>query len=306
MTSSFGPGQPRPPGRSGAPAATAHRPVPAGRSSVPRTSWWHGLGFVHGVVLGAAGMAVVVALVALVAWGLSITGRAGPVVEDSISTNNHDATAERQSLDPSASLGPSESPQAPVEPPPEFSDAAALAAALAVLDEPVGGYVGGYDRTLFGQAWYDSDGNGCDTRNDILRRDLSDIVIKSDSNGCKVLRGSLIDPYSGDAMTFVSGVGTSVLVQIDHVVPLAWAWDNGASTWTTEQRQDFANDPLNLLAVSGELNQEKSASGPASWLPPNRAAHCAYVTIFAEVLIDYRLSLPSNDREVLTQVLNGC
>ncbi|WP_293170233.1 HNH endonuclease family protein [Microcella sp.] len=178
--------------------------------------------------------------------------------------------------------------------------------ALATLDEPAAGNVVGYDRTLFGQSWYDSDRNGCDTRNDILRRDLSDVMIKSDSNGCKVLRGGLIDPYSGDAMTFVSGADTSVLVQIDHVVPLAWAWDNGASTWTTEQRQDFANDPLNLLAVSGQANQEKSASGPASWMPPNRDAHCVYVTIFTKVLVEYRLSVPSDDRTVLTQVLSGC
>lgn len=181
-----------------------------------------------------------------------------------------------------------------------------LLGALATLDEPAEGNVVGYDRALFGQNGFDSDRNGCDTRNDILRRDLTDLVIKEDSNGCKVLRGALIDPYSGDAMTFVSGVNTSVLVQIDHVVPLAWAWDNGASVWTTEQRQDFANDPRNLLAVSGELNQEKSASGPASWLPPNRAAHCDYATIFTGVLVEYRLSVPSDDRAVLAQVLSGC
>jgi hypothetical protein len=185
------------------------------------------------------------------------------------------------------------------------SDTAALINALSALPTSTGSSPG-YDRTLFGQSWYDSDGNGCDTRNDILRRDLTDLVIKEDSNGCKVLRGTLIDPYSGDAMTFVSGVDTSVLVQIDHVVPLAWAWDNGASAWTLEQRQDFANDPRNLLAVSGELNQSKSALGPASWMPPNRAAHCSYVTQFADVVVTYQLSVDDADRTVMIAVLQRC
>lgn len=300
MTSLMGSGPPRPPGRSRSPGPDPHSPVPPGRSGAPHTSWWHGLGFVHGIVLGAAGMAALVALVALLTWCLSITGRAAPIVEDSVSPDRSDTTGAPESV------APPENPPTPAAPPSESGDAAVLLGALATLDEPAEGNVVGYDRALFGQNGFDSDRNGCDTRNDILRRDLTDLVIKEDSNGCKVLRGALIDPYSGDAMTFVSGVNTSVLVQIDHVVPLAWAWDNGASVWTTEQRQDFANDPRNLLAVSGELNQEKSASGPASWLPPNRAAHCDYATIFTGVLVEYRLSVPSDDRAVLAQVLSGC
>lgn len=185
------------------------------------------------------------------------------------------------------------------------SDVSQLLESLESLPSPSDA-VPPYDRALFGQAWFDSDRNGCDTRNDILRRDLMDVEIKSDTNGCKVLSGRLIDPYSGDAMTFVSGVDTSVLVQIDHVVPLAWAWDNGASAWTNDERQDFANDPLNLLAVSGELNQEKSAQGPASWLPPNRAAHCGYAEQFTEVLIAYRLAVPVQDRAALNRLLENC
>ncbi|MDP3208284.1 MAG: HNH endonuclease family protein, partial [Rhodoglobus sp.] len=145
------------------------------------------------------------------------------------------------------------------------------------------GFVADYDRDLFGQNGFDLDRNGCDTRNDILRRDLLDIVLKADTNGCKVLRGTLIDPYSGQAIDFISGETTSFEVQIDHLVPLAWAWQNGASLWTIDRRTEFANDPENLLAVEGGLNQEKSASGPAEWLPPNRAFHCDYAAGFATV-----------------------
>lgn len=216
---------------------------------------------------------------------------AEPATPPTVAENGRPVPSATQSDQPS-SLGPPAATEDLIE-------------QLVALPSSVGN-VPGYDRALFGQTWFDSDRNGCDTRNDILRRDLIEVVISDNSNGCKVLRGTLIDPYSGDAMTFVSGVDTSVLVQIDHVVPLAWAWDNGASAWTLEQRQDFANDPRNLLAVSGELNQQKLASGPASWLPPNRAAHCAYAGQFAEVLVQYRLSMPDDDEAVLIQILEDC
>jgi hypothetical protein len=251
-------------------------------------------------------MAVFVALIGLFVWVFSITGRDAPVMDDLVSPDPSEIRASPEGSAAPESLGPLASPPPTSAPSSGSNDASGLIGALAALDDSSGGSPGGYDRALFGQAWFDSDRNGCDTRNDILRRDLSDVVIKSNSNGCKVLRGVLIDPYSGDAMTFASGVDTSVLVQIDHVVPLAWAWNNGASGWTTDQRQDFANDPRNLLAVSGELNQEKSASGPASWLPPNRAAHCAYVTQFADVLVTYQLSVPVDDRTVLVEILRTC
>ena len=86
----------------------------------------------------------------------------------------------------------------------------------------------GYDRDQFGQAWYDADRNGCDTRNDILRRDLKDFTFKAGTNGCLVLSGTLTDPYTADTIEFVRGTGTSSAVQIDHVVPLSDAWQKGA------------------------------------------------------------------------------
>ena len=111
----------------------------------------------------------------------------------------------------------------------------------------------GYTRDQFGPAWSDVDRNGCDTRNDILERDLKSIVYKSPSNPCVILFGVLIDPYSGESIDFLRGVATSADVQIDHVVALSNAWQTGAFKLSAENRKAFANDPLNLLAVKGCL-----------------------------------------------------
>jgi hypothetical protein len=150
-------------------------------------------------------------------------------------------------------------------------------AALAAL--PVKGRAPrtGYDRGLFGQAWADTDRNGCDTRNDILRRDLTALVLRAGTYGCLVLSGRLDDPYTGQPIAFVRGEGTSARVQIDHVVALSDAWQKGAQQWSTSTRTRFANDPLNLLAVDGPTNQAKSDGDAATWLPPRTSYRCAYV-----------------------------
>ena len=121
----------------------------------------------------------------------------------------------------------------------------------------------GYSRAQFGPAWTDdvtvADGhNGCDTRNDILRRDLTDRVIKPGTRGCVVASGVLHDPYTGTAIVFTRGQGTSRAVQIDHVVALGDAWQTGAQRLSLPVRTDFANDPLNLLAVSGAANEKRA------------------------------------------------
>ena len=100
-----------------------------------------------------------------------------------------------------------------------------------------------YDRARFGQAWADVDRNGCDTRNDVLGEDLLDPVFKEGTNDCKVLSGTLIDPYDGRRVEFVSGGETSILVQIDHVVALGWAWRHGADAWTDERRTAVRERP---------------------------------------------------------------
>ena len=163
-----------------------------------------------------------------------------------------------------------------------------------------------YDRARFGPAWADVDRNGCDTRNDVLRRDLDDVVIKADTNGCKVFSGTLIDPYDGTIVDFVSGPETSVLVQIDHIVALGWAWHEGAASWSDDARTSFANDPINLVATIGATNQSKGALGPEDWLPTTGAARCTYVVMFVEVLVAYDLSINPEDRGAAEAVLQRC
>ncbi|MDO5670042.1 MAG: HNH endonuclease family protein [Corynebacterium sp.] len=167
-----------------------------------------------------------------------------------------------------------------------------------------------YDRAEFGQAWSDDvrvDGgrNGCDTRNDILRRDLTDPVIRPGTHGCLVESGTLHDPYSGEILEFVRGE-RSAEVQIDHIVALADAWQKGAQAWDEDTRRDFANDPLNLLAVDGSLNQQKGAGDAATWLPPNKAFRCDYATRIVEVKVTYGLWVTAAERDALARELMRC
>ncbi|PPK91957.1 excalibur calcium-binding domain-containing protein [Kineococcus xinjiangensis] len=164
----------------------------------------------------------------------------------------------------------------------------------------------GYDRDRFGPAWQDTDGNGCDTRNDILRRDLVDEVAKPGTRGCVVAAGTLQDPYAPRAIAFTRGEGTSDDVQIDHVVALSDAWQKGAQQLSEQERVAFANDPLNLLAVDGPLNQAKGDSDAATWLPPNRAYRCAYVARQVAVKAKHRLWITTAERDAMAGVLDTC
>jgi Protein of unknown function (DUF1524) len=169
----------------------------------------------------------------------------------------------------------------------------------------------GYSRAQFGPAWTDdvtvADGhNGCDTRNDILRRDLSDIVIKLGTHGCTVASGMLHDPYTNTVITFTRGEGTSAAVQIDHVVALGDAWQTGAQQLSLAVRTNMANDPLELLAVSGPTNEQKSDADAASWLPPNQAFRCSYVAIQVAVKIRYHLWVTPAEHQAVENVLATC
>ena len=180
------------------------------------------------------------------------------------------------------------------------------AAALAVLDTiPVAAdRASGYERDAFGSGWLDTDDNGCDTRNDILARDLRDETFKAGSV-CVVVSGVLDDPYTATVIRFVRGAGTSDEVQIDHIVPLSWAWGYGAGEWTDDRREAFANDPRNLRAVEGSANMSKGDSGPGEWMPANAAFRCDYVVSFVAVVADYELSIPDADRVAIRDVLAG-
>jgi hypothetical protein len=169
----------------------------------------------------------------------------------------------------------------------------------------------GYSRAQFGSAWTDDTSapgghNGCDTRNDILRRDLVAVVLKPGSNGCAVASGVLLDPYTGHRIAFVRGARTSAAVQIDHVVALSNAWQSGAQQWARSTRVELANDPLNLLAVDGPANEAKGDANAASWLPPNKAYRCAYVARQVAVKARYRLAVTSSERDAIARVLATC
>jgi hypothetical protein len=164
----------------------------------------------------------------------------------------------------------------------------------------------GYQRSSFGQAWADTDRNGCDTRNDILARDLARPVLKPGTHGCVVLSGTLAEPYTGAVVEFRRGEGTSAEVQIDHVVALADAWRAGAWEWEAGRRQELANDPLNLLAVDGDANQDKEAGRADQWLPPERSFRCPYVARQVAVKAKWGLSVTLAERDAMARVLSGC
>jgi len=163
----------------------------------------------------------------------------------------------------------------------------------------------GYDRAQFGQAWADVDRNGCDTRNDILKRDLTGISY-TNSVPCKVQSGTLADPYTGKTISFVRGSATSSAVQIDHVVALSDAWQKGAQQLTAEQRTAFANDPLNLQATDGPTNQQKGDGDAATWLPPNKGFRCEYVARQVSVKATYGLWVTQAEHDAIARILGDC
>ncbi len=164
----------------------------------------------------------------------------------------------------------------------------------------------GYSRAEFGPAWADVDHNGCDTRNDVLRRDLKTLALKPGTRGCVVLSGVLNDPYTAAAIKFLRGSATSSAVQIDHVVALSDAWQKGAQQLSAARRLSFANDPLNLLAVDGPANQRKSDGDAATWLPPNRSYRCSYVARQISVKSSYGLWVTRAEHDAMVRVLSDC
>lgn len=162
----------------------------------------------------------------------------------------------------------------------------------------------GYTREQFGTAWSDVDRNGCDTRDDILRRDLTSIRVRASTAGCVVVAGSLADPYTGTSIPFAKSAAAKV--QIDHVVALSNAWQTGAQGWPATTRLAFANDPLNLLAVDGEANQQKGDADAATWLPPHKDFRCAYVSRQVAVKLRYRLWVTAPERDAVARILQGC
>lgn len=177
--------------------------------------------------------------------------------------------------------------------------------ALATLEKlPVKGRAPktGYERNLFGSDWGTYD--GCSVRELVLARDMQNPVF--DNDGCRVISGTLQDPYTNKTISFVRGPQTSQAVQIDHVVALSDAWQKGAQQLTPAQRAEFFNDPLNLLAVDGPTNSDKSDADAASWLPPNKAYRCRYVARQIAVKQKYELWVTAAESDAMHRTLQDC
>ena len=164
----------------------------------------------------------------------------------------------------------------------------------------------GYTRAQFGPAWADVDRNGCDTRNDILKRDLTSITYRAKTRNCVVESGTLIDRYSGETINFVKGNISSMEVQIDHVVALSNAWQTGAFKLSADQRKALSNDPLNLFAVKGRLNSQKGDGDAATWLPPLKSFRCSYVAQQIAVKAKYSLWVTAPEKAAMVSILAKC
>ena len=199
----------------------------------------------------------------------------------------------------------------PAEPPaphtaPDYDDARAQLAAL-----PVKGWdrQTDFSRYRFGEPWSDDVNvefghNGCNTRDDILRRDLTQLVVGPGT--CYAQSGVLIDRYTGESIAFVRGPDSSEAIQIDHVVSLSDAWYKGARDWDEQRRRDFANDPRNLLAVGAKANFDKAFRDANAWLPPNPAFRCEFVARQIAVKAAYRLWVSANEKRAMAAVLDHC
>lgn len=135
---------------------------------------------------------------------------------------------------------------------------------------------------------------------------LLDVTLKPGTRDCVVLAGTLHDLYTGTSIAFMRGQGTSELVQIDHVVPLSFAFQQGAASWDSDRREQFANDFTNLQATDGPTNLSKGDAGPARWMPPAADYRCDYAIRFIDIAASYQLSLPLGDHQALSAQLQDC
>ncbi|AXT86847.1 calcium-binding protein [Aeromicrobium sp. A1-2] len=240
----------------------------------------------------AGGIALAAALGLFIAGGATADPPADPPVT---------APASTTTPTPTPTPAPAPSATKPTVSPKTAGQGTALAA-VASLAVKGRAPKTGYSRDAFGQAWFDADRNGCDTRNDILRRDLTD---RDMENYCKALAGTLDpDPYTGTMIRFQYGGASEV--DIDHVVALSDAWQKGAGKWAAEKRLAFANDPLNLLAVDAGANRAKGDGDAATWLPPNKPYRCEYVARQVAVKSKYDVWVTSAELDAMVRVLSSC
>ncbi len=206
---------------------------------------------------------------------------------------------------PAASAGATEIPSPVASPttsrPPDSASSDSALVAVDLLVVKGRGPKTGYERELFGDGWQDLDGDGCDTRNELLQQQLTDVTLDDE---CRVTSGVLADPFTGQSIRFQYG-GTSE-VDVDHMVALSDAWQKGAAQWDTEKRVAFANDPLNLQPTDAATNREKGDGDTATWLPPNTAYRCTYVARQVAVKVKNGLAVTEAERDAMIRILSDC
>lgn len=174
--------------------------------------------------------------------------------------------------------------------------------------EPRPPYSDDYRRDAFGSAWKDTDRNGCNQRDDVLRRDAVEATTQQ-QGACDhdVTAGTWIDPYTGRELIFddLKDPQQAQALQIDHVVPLAEVWRSGARRWREAKRERFANDLDNLLAVDGPTNQSKGADDPAAWRP-RKEYQCAYAQRWIDVKHRWQLAIDDSEKNALVEMLGFC
>jgi hypothetical protein len=250
------------------------------------------------------GIGLVVALLVVLGGALYAHGRGS-------APSSHATSA------PTSTSAPSSAAPAPVgaagtdHVPAGTLDAVAARTALGMLRVVAKGSLTGYDRNcgagatcVFGPAWADVDHNGCDTRNDVLHRDLTAIQVRPGTHDCVVVAGTLADPYTGTTVAFTKAEASKV--QIDHVVPLAAAWAQGAAAWTTAQREQFANNPGNLIATESGPNESKGDDTADQWVPPATAFDCVYARVIVTVKQRYALTVTQAEVAALGRLLGTC
>jgi hypothetical protein len=283
--------------------------VGVGATVAGRARW----AFIAGRRVGAA--VALAGLAGLVAGGVTAPRTADSAADAQAPVSTAPVSTAPVSTAPVSPAPVSTSAAGTTTPPPRTTTAPAVSsspsrgsalAALALVPVKGRGPQTGYTRDAFGPAWSDTDHNGCDTRNDILARDLTGTTFRAGTHDCVVATGVLADPYSGRLLRFTRGQTTSSAVQIDHVVALSDAWQKGARTWDSARRTAFANDPLELLAVDGSLNMQKGDGDAATWLPPNRSYRCAYVARQVAVKLRYGLWMTQAEKNAIAAILTAC
>lgn len=150
-----------------------------------------------------------------------------------------------------------------------------------------------YDRS----DWRHWTGSPCNTRQDVLIKQGNDVETDDD---CRITAGSWYDPFTGETTEDSSSL------DIDHIVPLGYAASHGGNDWSEDRKEEFANDHLNLRAVSASENRSKGADGPSDYMPPNEEHHCEYAIIWVDTVYQYDLSVTAADRRALEDALATC